>query len=455
MTFSKDNFGDNFKWGVSTAAYQIEGSHLADGKGLSIWDEFVKRKGKILDRTCADVSCDHYTRYREDVSLMKRLHIANYRMSLSWSRIFPSGTGTINQKGIDFYDRLIDECLSKNIEPWVTLYHWDLPQALQEKGGWTNRNVLHWFEEYAMLCTSKFGDRVKHWMVLNEPMVFTGAGYFLGYHAPGMKGLDNFLPAMHHATLCQAIGGNIIRAEVVDAKIGTTFSCSHIDPKTDNIKDVKTAVRFDALLNRLFIEPTLGMGYPHKDLPVVKRVEKYVKQNDESRMAFDFDFVGIQNYTREVVEHKWYIPYLQGQIVEANSRQVSTTTMGWEVYPKSIYNLLHKFNNYEKVKEIIITENGAAFPDQIVNNRVKDETRIQFLKSYLGEVLKAKDEGVNVTGYFLWTLMDNFEWAEGFTQRFGIVHVDFKTLARTVKDSGLWYSNFIKSTRINEMVTVE
>ncbi|MEQ9592367.1 MAG: GH1 family beta-glucosidase [Cyclobacteriaceae bacterium] len=454
MNFSTDDFGDNFRWGVSTAAHQIEGAAFSDGKGPSIWDEFVKRKGKIQDRSRSDVSCDHYGRYKEDIGLIGQLHIPNYRMSLSWSRLLPNGIGQRNQKGIDFYHRVIDECLEKNIEPWITLYHWDLPQALQAKGGWVNREILNWFEEYVTLCARQYGDRVKHWMVLNEPMVFTGAGYFLGYHAPGLKGLDNFLPAMHHAALCQSLGGRVVRSEVVAAKIGSTFSCSHIDPKSDSQKDVQTATRFDALLNRLFLEPALGLGYPLDDLPIASRVEKYMAQGDESRMAFDFDFIGIQNYTREVVKHTWYIPYLQGEIVGAKSRGVATTTMGWEVYPKSIYNLLHKFNKYENVKEIVITENGAAFPDQIADGRVRDQLRINFLNSYVGEVLNAKKEGVNVTGYFLWTLLDNFEWAEGYTQRFGIVHVDFKTLRRTIKDSGYWYSRFLMSPKHAERIDI-
>lgn len=445
MKLSKDDFGDNFKWGVSTASYQIEGSKSADGKGPSIWDEFVKRRGKILDQSCGDIACDHYVRYKEDVDLINRLNIPNYRMSLSWSRIFPNGIGVINQKGIDFYERLIDYCLERDITPWITLYHWDLPQALQQKGGWTNRDILNWFEEYVALCSRLYGDRIKNWMVLNEPMVFTGAGYFLGYHAPGLKGLDNFLPAMHHAVLCQALGGKVVRAEVNRANIGTTFSCSHIDPITDSPNDVKTAVRFDALLNRLFIEPALGLGYPSKDLPIVNRVEKYLRDGDESEMSFEFDFIGIQNYTREVVKYKWYIPYLQGQIVEAKSRNVLSTTMGWEVHPESIYKLLHKFGQYEKVKEIMVTENGAAFPDHLENNRVMDVDRTKFLQQYIMQVLKARKEGVNVNGYFLWTLMDNFEWAEGFTQRFGIVHIDFESQQRTIKDSGQWYSSFLKS----------
>lgn len=450
MIFTKDDFGDHFDWGVSTAAYQIEGGHLSDGKGPSIWDEFVKMKGKIQDGTHADQSCDHYHRFEEDIKIISRLNIPNYRLSLAWSRILPDGIGQVNPKGLDFYDRLIDSCLEHNVNPWVTLYHWDLPQKLQALGGWTNREVLNWFQEFSELCTRKFGDRVKNWMVLNEPMVFTGAGYFLGYHAPGLKGLGNFIPAMHHATLCQSLGARVIRDEVPNAKIGTTFSCSHVDPRSEDKKDVDAARRFDALLNRLFIEPTLGLGYPVNDLPIAGRVDKYMKPEDESKMAFDFDFIGIQNYTREIVKHTWFVPYLQGQIVEAQTREVETTTMGWEVYPKSIYHMLKKYSQYDGVKEIVVTENGAAFPDVLKENRIEDAERVKFLQSYICEMLKAKKEGVNVTGYFLWTLMDNFEWAEGYSQRFGIVHVDFESLKRTIKDSGFWYSRFLKSSKVRQ-----
>ncbi|PIB36166.1 beta-glucosidase [Reichenbachiella sp. 5M10] len=448
MIFTKDDFGPDFHWGVSTAAYQIEGAHDVDGKGPSVWDHFVSQKGKIQDHTTGNHACNHYHNYSEDVGLIQSLNIPNYRFSIAWSRIMPDGIGYINQDGVDYYNRLIDECLDKEITPWVTLYHWDLPLALQKKGGWVNREVLGWFEDYVSTCVKLFGDRVKNWMVLNEPMVFTGAGYFLGYHAPGIKGIKNFVPAMHHATLCQSLGGRIIRDLQPEANIGTTFSCSHIDPASPEPKDVKAAKRFDALLNRLFIEPALGLGYPVEDLPIARRVEDYLKADDEQNMVFDFDFVGLQNYTREVVRHNWYMPYLQGQIVKAEERDVELTTMGWEVYPKGIYKMLKKFNAYDKVKSILVTENGVAFDDQLENGHVKDPKRVKFLQSYICEVLKAKRSGVKVDGYFIWSLMDNFEWAEGYEPRFGIVYNDFETQKRIVKDSGYWYSRFLKSSKV-------
>src|SRR5450631_4688181 len=230
MHLNRADFGNDFKWGVSTAAYQIEGAHDADGKGASIWDAFTQKKNKILGGQHGNIACDFYNRHPEDLRLLDQLHIPNYRFSISWSRIFPEGIGRINQSGVDYYNRLIDACLTLRIEPWVTLYHWDLPQALEQKGGWTNREILYWFGSYVEFCVKQFGDRVKRWMILNEPIVFTGAGYFLGVHAPGKKGLTHFLSAVHHAALCQAAGGRIVKSLQSNATVGTTFSYSHIEP---------------------------------------------------------------------------------------------------------------------------------------------------------------------------------------------------------------------------------
>lgn len=376
---------------------------------------------------------------------MSSLGIPNFRFSLSWSRIFPQGRGHINRDGVDFYNRVIDLCLELGIEPWVTLYHWDLPQALEQKGGWTNREIIHWFGDYVAFCIEEFGDRVKHWMVLNEPMAFTGAGYFLGVHAPGRKGLDNFLPAAHHAALCQAEGGRIIRQLSNDCKVGTTFSGAHIEPHTPNTDDVIAAGRMDALLNRLFIEPLLGLGYPMKELKALYRLEPYIKADDERRLQFDMDFVGLQSYTREIVRHSYFVPFLNAQIIKAEKRGVETTAMKWEVYPRSIYDLLQKYAAYKTLPPIIVTENGAAFPDTVVNSAVHDDRRTTYLQQHINEVYKAKQSGVNVTGYFVWTLTDNFEWAEGYKPRFGLVHVDFKTQRRIVKNSGRWYKAFLGS----------
>jgi len=437
------DFGQNFTWGVSTAAFQIEGGYDVDGKGESIWDNFSSTPNTIRNGENAHVSCDFYHKYEEDILLMKSLNIENYRFSISWPRVLPNGTGATNIAGLDFYNRVIDFCLEHKITPWVTLYHWDLPQSLEVKGGWTNRLIVDWFSEFVTVCAHTFGDRVKHWMVLNEPMVFTGAGYFLGVHAPGKKGLRNFLPAAHHAVLCQAKGGRILRKLVPDAQIGSTFSCSQIAPYRKNKRDKKTAVKVDALLNRLFIEPALGLGYPSKEAPVLKKLQPYILPGDMEDCTFDFDFIGIQNYTREKVKYSFLVPYIRAKIIKASKRNVKTTLMDWEVYPPSIYQMIKKYSAYPQIKKIIITENGAAFKDHVEDGGISDVERLDFLQNYLQQVLKAKTTGLNIHGYFVWTFTDNFEWAEGYYPRFGLVHVDFKTLKRTVKASGKWFSQFL------------
>ncbi|MBL7697421.1 MAG: beta-glucosidase [Chitinophagaceae bacterium] len=447
MKIAEDGLWKQFAWGVSTAAYQIEGAHVKHGKGLSIWDDFTQRKGRIFKGQNGNIACDYYQHYHQDLALMGALSIPNYRFSISWSRIFPEGTGAINKPGVEFYNRVIDFCLELDIQPWITLYHWDLPLDLEKKGGWANRDIIGWFEEYVSFCIRTFGDRVKYWMVLNEPMVFTGAGYFLGVHAPGRRGLNNFLAALHHAAICQAEGGRIIRSLNSNLKIGTTFSCSHVDPASDTDSDQYAAIRIDALLNKTFIEPLLGMGYPAGDLKILQRVEQYVKDGDEAKLAFDMDFIGLQNYTREIVAHSFFTPFVQARIIHAGKRKVERTLMNWEVYPESIYLMLKKYGAYRNIKSLIVTENGAAFDDVVEDGVVNDISRQIFLQDHITQVLRAKEEGVNVNGYFVWTFTDNFEWAEGFHPRFGLVYVDFLTQRRIVKSSGFWYSRFITEQR--------
>lgn len=439
----KKSFGTDFKWGISAAAYQTEGGHDAHGKGQSIWDVFTAKSGSIFEGHHANIACDFYNRYKDDIALIKELNIPNFRFSLSWSRIIPHGTGEVNPEGIAYYNRIIDECLANGIEPWVTLYHWDLPHELELKGGWVNRDVVEWFTEYVRVCAQAFGSRVKYWMVMNEPMVFTGAGYFLGIHAPGRRGLGNFLPAAHHVVLAMAAGGRLLKELLPGVQVGTTFSCSYIQAKTDDDKDIVAAKRVDALVNRLFIEALLGFGYPEADLPVLKKMRKYIQEGDEQRMAFTFDFIGIQNYTREVVKHSVITPYVNAVLVDAKKRQVPLTAMGWEVYPPAIYQMIKKFNEYDGIKKIYITENGAAFPDSFIDGKVIDAERTNYIQDHLRQVKKAKDEGLEVSGYFIWTLTDNFEWHEGYRPRFGLIYVDFETQQRTVKASGRWYGKFL------------
>lgn len=442
----KSQFGDDFLWGVSTAAFQIEGAHDTDDKGLSIWDVFTAQKGRIKGSHHAQTACNFYHNYQNDVSLIGEMNIPNFRFSISWTRIMPAGQGAVSQKGIDYYNNLIDHLLESGITPWVTIYHWDLPHALELQGGWTNRESVKWFTDYAAVCARYFGDRVKNWMVMNEPSVFTGAGYFLGIHAPGRRGISNYLKAVHHVTLATAEGARAVRAILPDAHLGTTFSCTLIAPATDKEKDIAAAKRVDTLLNRAFIEPILGLGYPEKDLPVIRKMDRFIQPDDIERLAFDFDFIGIQCYTREVVKSSKLTPYVGAALVKASKRQVTTTEMGWEVYPPSIYHLIKKFDAYPQVKNILITENGAAFPDIVVFDEVRDARRTKYIKDHLQQVHRAKAEGARVGGYFVWSLTDNFEWAEGYHARFGLVHVDFETQKRTIKQSGHWFAQFLKDT---------
>lgn len=444
ISIKKKLFGNDFAWGVSTAAFQIEGACDHDGKGASIWDVFVNRAGKIKSGHSPAIACDFYNQYQQDIDLVKQLNIPNFRFSISWARILPKGTGEINQAGIDYYNRVIDYCLQNSVEPWVTLYHWDLPYELELKGGWTNRESVGWFTNYVQLCGQCFGDRVKYWMVMNEPGVFTGAGYFLGIHAPGRTGLKNFLPAIHHVVLSIVAGAKQLRADLPEARIGTTFSCSFIEPYSHKPRDLAAAKRVDALLNRLFIEAVSGYGYPLDDVPALKGITKYILPGDADNMKFDFDFTGVQNYTREIVKYSFFTPYISAALVKAENRGVPLTEMKWEVYPAAMYQMIKKFSAYPEVENLVITENGAAFPDEIVNGEVDDPLRVGYLQSHIAQVLKAKNDGYKADGYFVWTLTDNFEWAEGYHPRFGLIYVDFDTQRRTIKSSGRWLAAFLK-----------
>jgi beta-glucosidase len=435
------DFG-TFDWGLATAAQQIEGAWNVDGRSASIWDTYA-HKGKIKGASNADISCDFYHNYNSDIELARQMGFKSFRFSISWSRILPNGTGEINYKALDFYKNVIDSCLEKGITPWITLYHWDLPQVLEDKGGWLNRDIVGWFNDYAEICAKCFGDKVENWIVLNEPMGFTSLGYGIGYHAPGKYGINSFLKAAHHATLCQAEGGRALRNNIPKVKVGTSFSCSPIDAHHDNERDRKAARRLDALMNRLFVEPAVGLGYPIKDAPFLSRIEKFMKPGDDEVMKFDFDFFGLQNYFRIVTDFSPFVPYLWANQLPPEKRTKRITEMNWEVYPDGMYRILKQFSQYP-VKEIFVTENGAAFKDVFENGTINDTERIQFFKDYLSSLLKAKNEGVNVAGYFGWTLLDNFEWTEGYRPKFGLVHVDFETQKRIIKNSGLWFKEFLR-----------
>jgi beta-glucosidase len=440
------DFGHQFNWGVAIAAAQNEGAWQKGGRGASIWDAYAKRSGKIKGGATPFVACDFYHRYKDDLLLVKALGFKVFRFSIAWSRILPDGTGRINKEGVAFYHQVIDECLNLGLTPMVTLYHWDLPLALQKQGGWTSRMMLKWFSRFVTVCAEAYGEKVKHWLVLNEPMGFTSLGYMLGKHAPGKTGLSNFLPAIHHAAMAQAEGGRILREKVQGAIIGTTFSCSEVVPyRFDRPEDIAAARRMDILLNRLFIEPSLGRGYP--DEPGFKLMDQIHLHNKAwkytERLQFNFDFIGLQNYFPVVIKHNPLMPYIQASEVKAATRKVPHTAMGWEVNADSFYRIIKRFWQYGAVKNIMITENGAAFKDEWRNGSINDEQRINYFKQYLTALYKAKQEGIQISGYLVWTLMDNFEWGEGYKQKFGIVSVDVDTQLRTIKDSGHWWRNFL------------
>lgn len=438
------SFGKDFLWGVAIAAAQNEGAYNVDGRGLSIWDAFAKRKNKIIGDATPFDACDFYYRYKDDLLLVKALGFKVFRFSFSWSRIFPDGIGRVNKEGVAFYHKVIDECLLLGLIPYVTLYHWDLPLALEKEGGWTSRLFQKWFGKYVTFCAEEFGDKIKNWIVLNEPMGFTSLGYMIGKHAPGKIGLSNFLPAVHNAVLAQSEGGRILRSEVPKARIGTSFSCCEVLPYSQRKEDMEAVNRMDILLNRLFIEPAIGRGYPHDNFVLMDKLHLHSKAwKYKEKMQFNFDFIGIQNYFSVTVKYNPIIPIVQASEVKASTRKVPHTDMGWEINADSFYRMLKRFWHYGSVKEIMVTESGAFFKDTIQNGAVHDFQRIDYFQQYLAAMQKAMKEGVKINGYLAWTLMDNFEWTEGYKAKFGLIHVDPKTQLRTIKDSGYWWRNFL------------
>ena len=441
--FVKADFGPDFKWGVAASAYQTEGAWNLDGKGESNWDHFSRIPGKIDNGENADVAADFYHRYSEDIDLIKAMNFRIFRFSVSWPRILPTGTGTVNRQGIDFYHRVIDKCLSSGIEPWITVYHWDTPQALEDQGGWTNRKMIDWFSEYVDVLTKEYGSKVKNWMVMNEQLAFTGNGYMNGVFAPGKKSIFAFLKSVHYAVLSNAEGGRIIRKNVPGANIGFTLANTWVEPIDQKEKNIEAADRMDAIMNRLFIEPCLGLGYPEDKVHMLRKLKSYYEDGDEAKMVFDFDFIGIQYYYRTIAK-KSAMPGMRAKEIMASERNVPVNEMGGEIYPEGLYHILKKFSQYKGIRNLIVTENGTCVPDKLENGRIHDKDRIDYFKNHLSAVLKAKREGVNINGYFVWSPTDNFEWDKGYKPRFGLVYVDFETLERYIKDSGLWFKEFLK-----------
>jgi beta-glucosidase len=439
------SFPKNFLWGTASASYQIEGAPSADGKGESIWDRFSHTPGKIKHGDTGDVACDFYHRYRDDIAMMADLGLNAARISLAWPRIVPNGKGEANHKGIDFYNRVIDELLKHNIQPFVTLYHWDLPQMLEDGGGWTNRDAASYFGDYAAVCAKAFGDRVKHWMAFNEPWIFTVLGYMFGIHAPGLRDRKLALRAGHVVNLAQGLGVRAIRANTKPDMVGTAFSMQPIFPKTDSPEDREAAERYHRFNNVWFLETAMEGRYPKIFLEGTEEEWLDVRPGDMEIVKAPLDFIGINLYTRMTIAHDPH-DKMMGTRPAYHGEENELTDFGWEVYPPALSEMILRIaHDYPKMP-IYVTENGASYgekPD--ADGQVRDQRRIRFLRGYIAEMGRAIEKGADVRGYFLWTFTDNFEWAEGFQQRFGIVYCDFETQQRIIKESGRWYSELART----------
>ncbi len=435
-------FPENFIWGAATASYQIEGAWNEDGKGESIWDRFSHTPGKIERGDSGDVACDHYHRWREDIALMKELGLHAYRFSVSWPRVLPEGRGRLNPAGLDFYARLVDGLLAAGITPFVTLYHWDLPQKLQDQGGWPARDITDAFCEYAELVSRRLGDRVKHWMTINEPHIISFLGYLDGVHAPGHTSRAEMLAAAHHVLLAHGQAVPLIRANSPGAQVGIALDHYPQVPASDSPADRDAVQLNDGVLNRWFLDPLAGKGYPADIAAHYQDALEFVQGGDLQRMAAPLDFVGINYYFRYLVRSK-EVPEAQNLPPSQHSTG-EFTDMGWEVYPQGAYLLLKRLQADYAFPAIYITENGAAYRDEIdPQGKVDDPARVSYIQRHLEQMHKAIQEGVPLRGYFVWSLLDNFEWACGYTKRFGIVYVDYENQKRIPKSSARWYRQVI------------
>ena len=438
-------FPKDFVWGCATSAYQIEGAWNEDGKGESIWDRFSHTPGRIRTGDTGDVACDHYHRYREDVGIMKELGLKSYRFSISWPRIFPTGKGAVNPKGLDFYSRLVDELLAAGIVPLPTMFHWELPQALEDEGGWANRDTAGYFADYCATVADRLGDRVKTWLVFNEPWIFTIAGYLAGILAPGIKNPDLALRTTHVVNIAQGLAVRAMRATGKVEAISSAFSMPWACPASDSEQDRAAAERWHGFSNVWFLEPPLNGRYPDVYVGGLEPERLGMQAGDMEIIRTPLDFIGINLYSRDVIAADESDRNLGVRRVTVTGAE--QTDFGWEVYPESIYRTIMRIWNDYRLP-IYITENGCACNDGPVDGAVNDDRRISFLQRYIAQVARAIAEGADVRGYYHWTLTDNFEWAEGFSKRFGLVHVDFETQRRTVKKSGHWYRDVIAANRL-------
>ena len=451
-------FPFDFAWGVATSSYQIEGATNVDGRGQSIWDTFCATPGKVANHETGNVACDHYNRYREDIAIMKDLGVNSYRFSIAWPRLFPNGDQVREERGFQFYNNLIDELLANGIEPVVTLYHWDLPQALQDKGGWANREIVEAFSNYAVACVEEFGDRVSNWITLNEPWVFTWLGYLAGIHAPGLTDIASATATAHHTALAHSMATERIKSINSNFAVGialnmTTYRVT--DPNNSELRDIETLL--DGHLNRWWLDAMYYGQYPAEVAKALgENLTKVFLPGDEQLLLANPDFVGVNYYADNFIsapkpntENSMDANPIPFAINFDSSAPLPHTDMGWPITPEGLHDLLVRINrDWPMVTNIAITENGAAYPEGPNGQGVvSDDRRVAYLESHLAAVADAIADGVPVKSYFAWSLLDNFEWAEGYDKRFGLVHVDFNTLKRTLKNSAIYYQGVIAEQR--------
>ncbi len=443
LALTRGDFPSDFTWGCSTSSYQIEGAAHADGKGESIWDRFCATPGRIRDGSSGAVACDHYHRWPQDVQLAHSLGCNAYRFSIAWPRIFATGRGLQpNAKGLDFYSRLVDGLLEQGLQPWATLYHWDLPQALQDDGGWLNRGTVAAFVDYCGAVSHHLGDRVKHWITHNEPWCAAFLGHHWGVHAPGLRSFASALQVCHHLLLSHGLAVPALRAQCSGARVGITLSLHPTSPASSGAADTAAAHRHDGLRNRWFLDPLYGRGYPQDVQALLGQAAPQVAPGDMAAIAAHTDFLGINYYFPERVADAPGQGEMQAQVVEVEG--VERTAFGWEVAPEGLVHLLQRVHQDYGPAEIHITENGSTYDDVLLpDGSIHDELRRSYLQRHLAAAHRALLQGVPLKGYFAWSLLDNFEWAEGYARRFGLTHVDFATQQRTLKASGHWYRQFL------------
>lgn len=450
MTNLSERFDPAFVWGVATSAYQIEGAVAEDGRGPSIWDTFAARPGRTFRGHTGELAVDHYHRWPQDIAIVKDLGLDAYRFSIAWPRIQPTGAGPVEARGLAFYDRLVDGLLEAGIEPWPTLFHWDLPQPLEDAGGWPVRDTAERFADYAEIVADALGDRITNWTTLNEPWCAAFLGYGSGIHAPGRTEPAAALAASHHLHLAHGLAVPRLRHGRPQARAGVTLNLYAISPVDDSGRHDDAARRIDGLMNRWFLDPVLLGRYPEDVLRDVEAVggTDVIRDEDLAVISAPLDFLGINYYSRHVVAAG---PWPGSAQVDFVSRDWPKTASGWDIDAAGLAEVLTRVGRDYPPVPIFITENGAAFDDVMVDGRVDDLDRVDFIEDHLGAVADAVDAGVDVRGYFAWSLLDNFEWAEGYAKRFGIVHVDFETQERTPKASARWFSDVARRSSTKEM----